>query len=90
MENRIVSYAELEMALNNLTELSEKITKTLEKSQSIYEMQDKAWHSANSSSEANKMMDYAAEADKIAKNIQTVSETVRRFKNVNRNIDEAK
>ena len=88
VENKIESFSELETALTNLTNLSGEIKTTLEETQSIYEDQDMAWHSANSAKQSEKMMDYAGEAEKIAKNIHEVSETIQKFKTSTRNIDE--
>ena len=88
VKNRIESFSELEGALANLTNLSGELKASLEETQSIYEDQDAAWHSANSSRQSEKMMDYAGESEKIAKNIHEVSETIQRFKTSTRNIDE--
>jgi len=90
IENRIESFAELESALSNLTNLSEEITSTLNESQAIYEDQGQAWYSANSTTQSEKMMDYAEEAEKIAKNVRLVSEAIQKFKTTTKNIDETK
>lgn len=89
-ENRIESFAELESALSNLENLSSEITNTLKETQSIYEEQGEAWHSANSTRESEKMINYAEEAEKIAKNVHTVSDAIQSFKTRTRNIDETK
>ena len=88
VENRIESFAELETAISNLSQLSDKITATLNETNAIYESQDEAWYSANSRKESSKMMNYSEEAQKIAKNVGEVSETVEKFKTKTRNIDE--
>ncbi len=88
IDNRIESFDELEGALNNLKTLSEEISKTFAESQIIYEEQDAAWHSANSTRQSEKMMDYAGEAEKIAKNVNVISDTIQKFKTTTRNIDE--
>ncbi len=90
IENRIESFSELENALSNLSNLSEEVASTLRESQSIYEDQGQAWYSANSTSESEKMMNYAEESEKIAKNVQEVSGAIQRFKTATQNIDETK
>lgn len=87
-ENRIESFSELETALNNLTSLSQELKVTFGETQSIYEDQDAAWHSQNSMRQTEKMMNYSEEAEKIAKNINEVSEAIQRFKTQTHNIDE--
>ena len=87
-ENRIESFSELESALTNLTSLAEEIKTTFAESQSIYEAQDEAWHSQNSSKQSEKMMNYAEESEKISKNVNSVSEAIQKFKTTTRNIDE--
>lgn len=86
-ENRIESFAELETALNNLLNLSSEITATLNETNAIFETQNEAWRSVNSTSQANKMQDYASESLKIAKNVQEVSETIQKFKTQTHDID---
>ena len=68
-ENRIESFNELETALNNLMQLSNEISSTFSETSAIYDSQNEGWASANSTSQSNKMMDYAEEAQKISKNI---------------------
>ena len=88
IENRIESFSELENALNNLSKLSEEINKTLKDTDQIYESQKEGWYSAKSTSEINKMTNYADEALKIAKNVSEVSDTIQKFKTATHNIDE--
>lgn len=88
MENRIESFAELENALTNLTVLSDEIAEIFQESQRIYEEQKDGWYSANSMREAEKMVDYATEADKIAKNIRIVSDAIQMFKTKTKETDE--
>lgn len=87
-ENRIESFAALEGALNNLTQLSSEISQTFNQLQQAYESQDQGWASANSTTQLNKMMDYATESQKISKNISEVSEAVGKFKTATQSIDE--
>ena len=68
MENRIESFSELENALSNLAMLSQDITATLNETNNVYNDQKEGWYSATSRKETEKMMDYAEEAKKIAKN----------------------
>ena len=87
-ENRIESFSALESALNNLQQLSNEVSNTLNQVSSTYDTQQEGWASAKSTSQQNKMMDYASEAQKIAKNINEVSEAVQKFKTTTQNIDE--
>ena len=89
VENKIESFAELESALSNLTSLSDEIKTTLNETQGIYEEQGQAWHSRNSTKESEKMMNYAEESEKIAKNVAEVSNAIQKFKTATHNIDEA-
>lgn len=88
IENRIENFAELTNALDNLNNLSEEITKTLSKTQEIYENQSAGWYSHNSTRESETMINYAEESKIVAKNIREVSEKVKNFKNNSRSIDE--
>ncbi len=87
IENKIESFDELETALSNLRNLSEEVKGTLAETQRIYEEQDTAWHSVNSTKQSEKMMDYASESEKIAKNVNTVSEAIEKFRKATQNID---
>lgn len=89
-ENKIESFAELESALSNLNTLADEMKSTLSETQSIYESQQEAWHSANSQREAAKMENYAEEAVTIARNINEVSDTITQFKAATQAIDEQK
>ena len=89
MEDKIENFEELETALANLQNLSQEINTTFNESASIYETQGEAWYSANSTKESTKMVNYADEALKIAKNVREVSDTINKFKTTSRNIDEA-
>ena len=89
-DNRIESFSALESALNNLQQLSNEVSNTLNKTSSTYDTQQEGWSSAHSASQQNKMMDYAGEAQKIAKNINEVSEAVQKFKTTTKSIDEQK
>ncbi len=86
-ENRIESFSELEGALSNLQVLSDEITKTFNELNAIYESQGSAWHSANSTKESTKMVNYAEEATKIANNVRVVSDAITKFKTATHNID---
>ena len=90
IENRIENFAELESALNEMKLLSEEITGTFGEANQIYDEQKEGWYSITSKQESQKMMDYAEEAKKIAKNIAEVSEAVERFKTATRAADEQK
>lgn len=87
-DNRIESFSALEGALNNLQQLSNEVSNTFNQISSTYDTQQEGWASANSTSQQNKMMDYAGEAQKIAKNINEVSEAVQKFKTTTQSIDE--
>lgn len=87
-ENRIESFAALESALSNLTQLSDEISTTLNQVQQTYETQDQGWASANSTTQLNKMTDYATESQKISRNIAEVSSAVEKFKTTTQSIDE--
>ena len=89
-ENRIESFSALEQALNNMTQLASEISNTLKETSDIYDSQASGWASANSTSQQNKMMDYAGEPQKISKNIAEVSEAVQKFRTTTYNIDEQK
>lgn len=86
--NRIESFSELSNALDNLTNLSEEMIKTLSKSQSIYEGQSAGWDSHNSTKESDTMINYSEESKTIAKNVRQVSDAVKNFKTGSYNIDE--
>ena len=88
MENRIENFAELEGALNNLKMLSQEVTSTFSESSRVYDEQKEGWYSQTSRSESEKMMDYAEEAKKIAKNVNEVSEAIEKFKTATRTADE--
>ena len=88
-EDKIETFAALETALTNLQNLSQEINTTFNESAAIYEGQGEAWYSANSTTESNKMVNYADEAIKIAKNVSEVSAAINKFKTTSRNIDEA-
>lgn len=88
MENRIESFAELESAINNLKSLSQEITSTLNESSNVYSEQKEGWYSMTSRSESEKMMNYAEEAKKIAKNVNEVSEAIEKFKTSTIIVDE--
>ena len=91
MENRIESFTELEKALSIMSnEVSPRIKKTFENTQSIYDDLHTGWSSANARSQSEKMIDYASESEKIAKNIGEISETIQRFKTTTHNIDATK
>lgn len=79
-ENRIESFEKLEGALKNLSDLSNTIQKTLTSLNGTYEEQGRGWSSSASSMQENKMVDYATESEKIAKNVNDVSEVVQKFK----------
>ncbi len=87
-ENRIESFAALESALSNLTQLSDEISTTFNQLQQTYENQDQGWASANSTNQLNKMTDYATESQKISRNIAEVSSAVEKFKTTTQSIDE--
>ena len=71
-----------------MQQLSNEVSNTFNQVSSTYDTQQEGWASANSASQQNKMMDYAGEAQKIAKNINEVSEAVKKFKTTTQNIDE--
>ncbi len=87
-ENRIESFAALESALSNLTQLSDEISTTFNQLQQTYENQDQGWASANSTNQLNKMTDFATESQKISRNIAEVSSAVEKFKTTTQSIDE--
>ena len=87
-ENRIESFAALESALSNLTQLSDEISTTFNQLQQTYENQDQGWASSNSTSQSNKMTDYVTESQKISRNIAEVSSAVEKFKTTTQSIDE--
>ena len=87
-EKRIESFAALESALSNLTQLSDEISTTFNQLQQTYENQDQGWASANSTNQLNKMTDYATESQKISRNIAEVSSAVEKFKTTTQSIDE--
>lgn len=87
-ENRIESFAALESALSNLTQLSDEISTTFNQLQQTYETQDQGWASANSTNQLNKMTDFATESQKISRNIAEVSSAVEKFKTTTQSIDE--
>ena len=87
-ENKIESFSELESALSNLQALSEEITGTFNEYLAIYESQQEAWRSVNSANESNKMVNYAEDAIKIAKNVREVSDAITKFKTTSHNIDQ--
>ena len=87
-ENRIESFAALESALSNLTQLTDEISTTFNQLQQTYENQDQGWASANSTNQLNKMTDYATESQKISRNIAEVSSAVEKFKTTTQSIDE--
>lgn len=89
-ENKIESFQELEGALSNLSSLAEEITSTLNVTNTIFEEQKQGWYSANSNLQSQKMMNYADEATKIAKNVREVSGAIDKFKTATHNIDELK
>ena len=90
-ENKIESFVELEKALAIMSnEVSPRIQKTFEETQSIYDELHTGWSSANARSQSEKMMNYAEEAEKIAKNIREVSDTIQSFKRTAHSIDETK
>lgn len=88
MENRIENFAELEGALSSLRTLSDDINKTFGEANHVYDEQKEGWYSVTSRQESEKMMDYAEEAKKIAKNVAEVSEAIERFKTATRTVDE--
>lgn len=87
-ENRIESFAALESALSNLTQLSDEISTTFNQLQQTYENQDQGWASSNSTNQLNKMTDFATESQKISRNIAEVSSAVEKFKTTTQSIDE--
>ena len=87
-ENKIESFSALESALNNLTQLSDEVSTTFNQLQQVYETQNQGWASSNSTSQTNKMTDYATESQKISRNIAEVSGAVAKFKTTTQSIDE--
>ena len=87
IENRVESFDELKSALSNLSTISQDICSSLRESQVIYEEQNQAWSSVNSTHESEKMVDYAEAAKKIPENMQKVSEALDRTISLTKEID---
>ena len=88
--NEIKSYSKLEQTTTDLGEISSRISSTLGKINKVYENQSVGYSSASSTKQSQSMMNYTDEAQKIAKNINSIGNTVRSFKRTTQNIDEAK
>lgn len=88
--NEIKSYSKLEQTTTDLGEISSRISSTLGKINNVYENQSAGYSSASSTKQSQSMMNYTEEAQKIAKNINSIGNTVRSFKRTTQNIDEAK
>lgn len=86
-ENRIVSFIELETALNNLSQLAEEIKSNLANLSAVHSDLSRGWGSANSQTQLKKMVDYQEEASKIAQNIAIISEAVQKFKTKTQQVD---
>lgn len=88
--NEIKSYSTLEQTTNDLEEISKRISSTLSKINNVYENQSLGYSSASSSRQSQSMMNYTDEAQKIAKNINSISNVVKGFKRTTQNVDETK
>jgi len=86
-ENRIVSFTELETALNDLTSLAEEIKQNFNNLSRIHGELSQGWASANSKIQLDKMVDYQTEALKIAQNVAVVSNAIQQFKTKTREVD---
>lgn len=91
IENKFKSFAQVEKAISIMKdEVAPRITKTFEETRGIYDELHTGWSSANARSQSEKMINYAEEAEKIAKNISEVSNAIERFKTTTHIINETK